>query len=286
MLAASKFPTAAAAAADDGAAAPAAARAKAPLLSKVDLSCLASDDSTTSGPLIPAFREVEPDAAAGSASPSPAAAAAEDGATAPAAAKAAAAVPAAAPAADAKAPATPRTPARGEAAPRQRSKARLLALCPTVPPSMQRDVWCIADYEILEKLYTGYASKGGSRLGSRLGRRPARPAPGSPGRRRHARGGRRQPLQARSGAAQRARPCLTSPCPASRAPRPAPRSPTPCPAVYKAICKRTREVVVLKSYQMSAICELYQHQIYRWGGPRGLGLGLCGQVAGRVRARA
>jgi hypothetical protein len=34
-------------------------------------------------------------------------------------------------------------------------------------------------------------------------------------------------------------------------------------AVYKAICKRTREVVVLKSYQMSAICELYQHQIFR-----------------------
>ncbi|KAI8465173.1 MAG: serine/threonine protein kinase [Monoraphidium minutum] len=57
---------------------------------------------------------------------------------------------------------------------------------------MHREVWCMADYEVLEKLYTGYASK-----------------------------------------------------------------------VYKAICKRTREVVVLKSYQLSAICELYQHQIFR-----------------------
>lgn len=34
-------------------------------------------------------------------------------------------------------------------------------------------------------------------------------------------------------------------------------------AVYKAICKRSREVVVLKCYLMSSICELYQHQIYR-----------------------
>jgi hypothetical protein len=33
--------------------------------------------------------------------------------------------------------------------------------------------------------------------------------------------------------------------------------------VYKAICKRSREVVVLKCYLMSSICELYQHQIYR-----------------------
>ncbi len=36
-----------------------------------------------------------------------------------------------------------------------------------------------------------------------------------------------------------------------------------CHAVYKAICKRSREVVVLKCYLMSSICELYQHQIYR-----------------------
>lgn len=34
-------------------------------------------------------------------------------------------------------------------------------------------------------------------------------------------------------------------------------------AVYKAVCKRSNEVVVLKSYQLSAICELYQHQIFR-----------------------
>jgi serine/threonine protein kinase len=33
--------------------------------------------------------------------------------------------------------------------------------------------------------------------------------------------------------------------------------------VYKGVCKRSREVVVLKSYTLSAICELYQHQIYR-----------------------
>jgi len=29
------------------------------------------------------------------------------------------------------------------------------------------------------------------------------------------------------------------------------------------MCKRSREVVVLKCYLMSSICELYQHQIYR-----------------------
>jgi hypothetical protein len=34
-------------------------------------------------------------------------------------------------------------------------------------------------------------------------------------------------------------------------------------AVYKAVCKRSNQVVVLKSYQLSAICELYQHQIFR-----------------------
>ena len=33
--------------------------------------------------------------------------------------------------------------------------------------------------------------------------------------------------------------------------------------VYKGICKRSRETVVLKSYTLSSICELYQHQIYR-----------------------
>jgi len=33
--------------------------------------------------------------------------------------------------------------------------------------------------------------------------------------------------------------------------------------VYKGVCKRSREVVVLKSYTLSSICELYQHQIFR-----------------------
>jgi serine/threonine protein kinase len=33
--------------------------------------------------------------------------------------------------------------------------------------------------------------------------------------------------------------------------------------VYKAICKRSREEVVLKAYELSAICDLYQHQIFR-----------------------
>ncbi|KAI8467295.1 MAG: kinase-like domain-containing protein [Monoraphidium minutum] len=76
------------------------------------------------------------------------------------------------------------------AAPAPRST--LLAVCPHLPPSMQRAEWSLADFEVLEKLYTGYAS-----------------------------------------------------------------------VVHKGICKRSREVVVLKSYTLSAICELYQHQIYR-----------------------
>ena len=37
----------------------------------------------------------------------------------------------------------------------------------------------------------------------------------------------------------------------------------PLVTVYKAVCKRSGETVVLKSYQLSAICELYQHQIFR-----------------------
>ncbi|GBF96843.1 aurora protein [Raphidocelis subcapitata] len=100
---------------------------------------------------------------------------------------------AAAAAAAAKAPAAPApeaAAASASAVPRARTK--LLALCPTVPPAMARDVWCIGDYEVVQKLYTGYASKGA-----------------------------------------------------------------------RAVCRRTREVVVLKCYQLSAICELYQHQIFR-----------------------
>jgi hypothetical protein len=37
---------------------------------------------------------------------------------------------------------------------------RLLALSPSMPPSMQRPAWSSYDYNITEKLYTGYASKG------------------------------------------------------------------------------------------------------------------------------
>lgn len=33
--------------------------------------------------------------------------------------------------------------------------------------------------------------------------------------------------------------------------------------MHKGVCRRSREVVVLKSYTLSAICELYQHQIFR-----------------------
>ncbi|WIA37831.1 hypothetical protein OEZ86_014687 [Tetradesmus obliquus] len=76
--------------------------------------------------------------------------------------------------------------------PIQLNAYRMLTVSPTLPQSMQRSQWTSYDYHILEKLYTGYASK-----------------------------------------------------------------------VYKAVCKRSNEVVVLKSYQLSAICELYQHQIFR-----------------------
>jgi hypothetical protein len=150
MLAPSKI--SAAAAPDAAAAAPAAggrAGAKAVVLTKVDLSCL-SDDSASSG-LIPAFREGEGEADSVPNAAAPPAAAATKAAT--------AAAPAAKPK-PAAGPPTPRTPVKAEHAQRQRGQSKLLALCPTVPPSMQRDVWCIADYEILEKLYTGYASKG------------------------------------------------------------------------------------------------------------------------------
>ena len=34
-------------------------------------------------------------------------------------------------------------------------------------------------------------------------------------------------------------------------------------AVYKAVCRASSEVVVLKCYALPAVCELYQHQIYR-----------------------
>ncbi|GBF93487.1 aurora protein [Raphidocelis subcapitata] len=135
--------------------------------SKAELASTLSGGAESSGCLIAAFRGGdEADAAEA------------DGASAAAAAAAAAAQAAA--------------EAAARAAGRPGPCSKLLALCPTVPPLMARDVWCIGDYDVVEKLYTGYASK-----------------------------------------------------------------------VYKAVCRRTREVVVLKSYQLSAICELYQHQIFR-----------------------
>jgi hypothetical protein len=42
------------------------------------------------------------------------------------------------------------------------SKSTILALCPQIPPSMQRAEWCLDDYIVMEKLYKGYASVGES----------------------------------------------------------------------------------------------------------------------------
>lgn len=39
-------------------------------------------------------------------------------------------------------------------------KSTLLAVCPHLPPSMQRAEWCMDDFEVGEKLYKGYASVG------------------------------------------------------------------------------------------------------------------------------
>lgn len=56
---------------------------------------------------------------------------------------------------------------------------------------------------------------------------------------------------------------VTAPDPHPRE-RARPPSPwRPLAAVYKGMCKRSRETVVLKSYALSSICELYQHQIFR-----------------------
>jgi hypothetical protein len=150
------------------------------------------------------------------------------------------------------------------AAERPRPRTKLLALCPTVPPAMQREGWCMSDYVVLEKLYKGYASKGARRGGgpaclpgagreplpgrtpSCVGRRAPAAAPARP--------------RARPGARPRQRRRLTLAAPTAPATRPPSVPPSP---VYKAICKRSREVVVLKCYQLSAICELYQHQIFR-----------------------
>jgi hypothetical protein len=47
---------------------------------------------------------------------------------------------------------------------------RMLALAPCVAPAMQRAQWSSFDYHVLEKLYTGYASKGAPVLAARRGR--------------------------------------------------------------------------------------------------------------------
>lgn len=39
-------------------------------------------------------------------------------------------------------------------------QSKLLAVCPQLPPSMQRPEWCLADYTVVDRLYKGYASKG------------------------------------------------------------------------------------------------------------------------------
>ncbi|KAL6756955.1 kinase-like domain-containing protein [Haematococcus lacustris] len=67
-----------------------------------------------------------------------------------------------------------------------------LVMSYTLPPSMQRQHWCVDDYTIMDKLYTGYAS-----------------------------------------------------------------------TVFKAQCKRSGEVVVLKIYTLASVCDLYKYQIYR-----------------------
>jgi hypothetical protein len=143
---------------------------------------------------------------------------------------------------------------------------------------MQRAEWCLDDYIITDKLYKGYASMGTCRtLAGRIC------AQGSSGRSHHAaalHSKKQQTTQAAveqlratagvfqsvsacsrselrmhtSGTCRRAAGCLvTCWCAVLCC----------CCAVYKAICKRSREVVVLKCYLMSSICELYQHQIYR-----------------------
>jgi hypothetical protein len=133
-------------------------------------------------------------------------------------------------------------------------RTTVLAVCPHLPPSMQRAEWRTDDFIITDKLYTGYASVGeGAALlpGSAAARTAPLDCPQS------------RPPWALRQPASGPRFAGQLPCLKPLAPRPgAPRFPPP-PPVYKAICKRSREVVVLKSYTLSAICELYQHQIFR-----------------------
>ncbi|GFR43552.1 hypothetical protein Agub_g4645 [Astrephomene gubernaculifera] len=67
-----------------------------------------------------------------------------------------------------------------------------LVVSPNLPPRMQRAQWRLTDYQLGDKLYTGYAS-----------------------------------------------------------------------TVYKAVCRASGEVVVLKIYHLMSVCDLYKYQIYR-----------------------
>jgi serine/threonine protein kinase len=121
-------------------------------------------------------------------------------------------------------------------------KSQLLALCPHLPPSMQRAEWCMDDFIVMEKLYKGYASVGAHRPLARVWVPPG-------------------VLTVRSPMASAWSRCSKRPLPPLP---PSPSRPRPHrPAVYKGVCKRSHEVVVLKSYTLSSVCELYQHQIFR-----------------------
>ena len=46
----------------------------------------------------------------------------------------------------------------GAAPAKEAPPSTLLAVSPVLPPNMAREVWCLKDYAIVEKMYTGYAS--------------------------------------------------------------------------------------------------------------------------------
>lgn len=112
----------------------------------------ASDGAASDGSFIPAFRADDDSGAA--------AAAANEPLTLAMSPVAGAAAKASSPLAKPQAAAAPPAPAPAAVAPGAAPRAKLLALCPAVPPAMRRDVWCLADFQVVEKLYTGYASKG------------------------------------------------------------------------------------------------------------------------------
>ncbi|PNH09977.1 Serine/threonine-protein kinase Aurora-3, partial [Tetrabaena socialis] len=79
-----------------------------------------------------------------------------------------------------------------EATTSNRSGSKLVSLSPQLPAAMQRKYWSLADYNIIRKMYTGYAS-----------------------------------------------------------------------TVYQAMCKKSLEMVALKVYHMSNLCELNHYQVFR-----------------------